>query len=101
MSYIESIPWWVLTLYIAPTALCLFGYGWRTIAGVREDIRRRNELPKHYFPVVTVGGVLVLIFISLVPAFNILALAFDLCEGLLDRLSKALDVPLVKPRSEQ
>lgn len=98
-----------LYLYWFPLAICLVGYPIRLVYLVKKDLELRREAASvepggYYHPTVTVGSILGMVLLSLVPLVNLMAATFDLTPKMLpkvcDWFRELLDIPLVPRRKK-
>jgi hypothetical protein len=95
-------------LYWGPLIICVVGYTIRTWRNYQKDIIRREmtadakSVAVYYNPTDTVGTLIGRAIVSVCPAANFWAAAFDvgpeLFAGVIKRLAVIFDQPLVPPR---
>lgn len=107
IDYILSIEYnsvLILASYWVPLAICLVGYTCKTWKEYHAEVARSLECQQRnigYVTKLTIGTITSRIFATILPGFNVLAVAGDIgwpmLRTIITGITNILDIPLVKP----
>ncbi len=81
--------------YWVPMMICLLVYLWRSVLAYQHDVSHCRD--QYYNPKLTLGVILLKLFLAVTPVINLFALVFD-CFASLGAL---LEIPLVSHRPHE